>query len=102
MKEITLTAENFESEVLQSEQPVLVDFWATWCGPCKMVGPVVSEFAEKHDTIKVGKVNVDEQQELAARYRVMSIPTLLVFKNGEVVNQAVGYRDLAGLEALFQ
>ena len=85
-----VTTENFEKEVLQSEVPVLVDFWATWCGPCKMISPVIEQIAEEMPEIKVGKCNVDEQQELAGRYNVMSIPTLLVFKKGEVVNTSVG------------
>ncbi len=101
MAEITLTAENFDEEVLLSSLPVLVDFWASWCGPCRMLAPVVEEFAEEHEgEVKVGKVNVDEQPELAARYGIASIPTLLVFKNGALVNTAVGYRPKAQLEAL--
>mgnify|MGYP002802570098 FL=1 len=90
MSVITLTKENFEQEVLRSDKPVLVDFWASWCGPCRMVSPIVDEIAEERSDIKVGKVNVDEQQMLAAQFSVMSIPTLLVFKNGQVVNLAVG------------
>ncbi|MGN0534017.1 MAG: thioredoxin [Eubacterium sp.] len=96
MAEITLTAKNFESEVLNSDKPVLVDFWAVWCGPCQMVGPVVKEIAEEYaNQIKVGKVNVDEEPELAAAFGIESIPTLMVFKNGKAVNMAVGYRDKA-------
>ena len=92
MSEIILTNENFDAEVLQSDIPVLVDFWATWCGPCKMIGPVVAEIAQENEgKIKVGKVNVDEQQGLAIRFGISSIPTLLVFKDGELVNKAVGY-----------
>ena len=91
MAELTLTGENFEKEVLQSELPVLVDFWATWCGPCRMMAPVVEELAEEYEgKIKVGKVDVDENEDLAGEYGVMSIPTLLVFKNGEVTDSAVG------------
>ena len=83
MEEIKLTRENFESEVMQSEKPVLVDFWASWCGPCRMLAPVISEIAKESDgSFKVGKVNVDEERELAADYRIFSIPTLVVFKNG--------------------
>ena len=96
MAEITLTAKNFETEVLNSDKPVLVDFWAVWCGPCQMVGPVVEEIAEEYaNKIKVGKVNVDDEPELAAAFGIESIPTLMVFKNGKAVNMAVGYRDKA-------
>lgn len=87
-----ITNENFENEVLNSTKPVLLDFWASWCGPCRMVSPIVDEIAQEHPEIKVGKVNVDEQPELAASFNVMSIPSLFVFKDGKVVNQAVGAR----------
>lgn len=90
MAVLTITKENFESEVLKSEKPVLVDFWAAWCGPCKMVSPVIDEIAEERDDILVGKINIDEQSELAQKYGVMSIPTMIVFKNGEVANKNVG------------
>jgi len=95
MSVLTITKENFDTEVLESEKPVLLDFWASWCGPCRMVGPIVDEIAEERSDIKVGKINVDEQQELAARFGVMSIPTLLVFKDRKVVSQSVGARPKA-------
>lgn len=88
---VTITSDNFESEVLKSDKPVLVDFWAGWCGPCKMLGPIVDQLAADHPEYKVGKVNVDEQQQLAAQFNVMSIPTVLAFKNGEKVAQSVGF-----------
>ena len=90
MSVVTITERNFEKEVLQSDKPVLLDFWATWCGPCRMLSPVVDQIAEENSAIKVGKVNVDDEQELAGRFNIMSIPTLLVFKNGQMVNQSVG------------
>ncbi len=92
MPVIKISKENFQNEVLNSDKPVLLDFYADWCGPCRVVGPIVSEIADERTDIKVGKVNVDEQPELAARFGVMSIPTLAVIKDGEVVNQAVGAR----------
>ena len=87
---LVITKENFESEVLKSDKPVLVDFWAAWCGPYKMLSPVIDEIAEERSDIKVGKINVDEQPELASQFAVMSIPTLIVFKNGEIANKAIG------------
>lgn len=90
MAVIEITADNFEEEVVKSEKPVLLDFWAVWCGPCQMLSPLVDEVAEEREDIKVGKINVDEQQELAMRYQVMSIPMLLVMKKGEIANRSVG------------
>ena len=95
MSVITLTKSNFQEEVLNSSKPVLVDFWASWCGPCRMVSPIVEEIAEERQDIKVGKVNVDEQPELASQFGIMSIPTLMVFKNGKIANQAMGARPKA-------
>ncbi len=90
MKEITITKENFEQEVLKSDIPVLVDFWATWCGPCKMLAPVIDEIAEEGN-VKVGKINVDEEGELAIKFNVMSIPTVMLFNKGQVVKTTVGF-----------
>ena len=100
MAEITITNKNFDQEVLASDKPVLVDFWATWCGPCRMLAPIIEEIAESRSDIKVGKVNVDEEPDLASQFGVMSIPTLLVFKEGELVNQTVGARPKSGVLAL--
>ena len=97
MAVITITKENFAQEVLQSEKPVLLDFWASWCGPCRMLSPIVDEVAEERGDVKVGKVNVDEQPELAGEFGVMSIPTLLVFEQGMLVRQAVGARPKASV-----
>ena len=98
MAVINITKENFAQEVLHSEKPVLLDFWASWCGPCRMLSPVVDEVAEERTDVKVGKVNVDEQPDLAAQFGVMSIPTLLVFEQGKLVRQAVGARPKARSE----
>ncbi len=100
MSVVTLTKENFKQEVLEATQPVLIDFWAAWCGPCRMVSPIVDEIAAENPDIKVGKVNVDEQPELAQQHGVMSIPTLIVYKDGKAVNQTVGARSKAALLAL--
>lgn len=94
MSVLTITKDNFEKEVLLSEKPVLIDFWAQWCGPCRMVSPLVDQIADESDgTYKVGKINVDEQPELAAKFGVMSIPTLMVMKNGKISSSSVGARS---------
>ena len=90
---VNITNANFKEEVLDSDKKVLVDFWAPWCGPCRMVSPIVDEIAEENATIKVAKINIDEQPQLASQYGVMSIPTLLVFENGDVIEKAVGARN---------
>lgn len=88
---IHVTSENFEKEILQSDKRVLIDFWATWCGPCQMIAPVIEQFAEEHPEYAVGKINIDEQNELAMKYDIMSIPTLLVLDNGKEVNRSEGF-----------
>ena len=95
MSVLTITQTNCEEEVLRSDKPVLLDFWAAWCGPCRMVSPVVDEIANEHPEIKVGKINVDEQPELASAFQVMSIPTLVVMKEGKAVNRMVGAQPKA-------
>lgn len=100
MAAIVITKENFNSEVLKAEGTVLVDFWATWCGPCRMLSPIVDEVASEHPDVKVGKINVDEQPELAQQFGIMSIPTLLVFKNGEKVQESVGLIPKEKVESL--
>ena len=101
--EITITKENFETEVLKSDVPVLLDFWATWCGPCMMIAPTLEEIArENAGRLKVGKVNVDEQMELAMKFGVTSIPLLVVMENGQIVQKAVGAMPKAKIEALFK
>ena len=103
MAELNITALNFETEVLQSDKPVLLDFYANWCGPCKMLAPMLREIAEENaDTLKVGKINVDEQMELAMRFQVDSIPMLVLFKDGKAVAKTVGYRSKAELTKLVQ
>lgn len=101
--ELTITKENFESEVLKSDLPVLVDFWASWCGPCKMLAPILEQVAEENQgSVKVGKVNVDEQEELASKFGIVSIPTVILFKGGEPVKTSVGLVQKETLEAMFR
>ena len=101
MAEVKLTKDNFQAEVLDSDIPVLVDFWAVWCGPCKMIAPAVSEIAEEYEgKVKVGKVNIDEEQLLAMQYNITAIPTLILFKNGQVAQQMVGLNSKEAIEAI--
>lgn len=100
MAALKITKENFRTEVLEAKETVLIDFWASWCGPCKMIGPIIDQIADERSDIKVGKINVDEEQELAVQFKVMSIPTLLVFKDGKVVNQSLGAKPKAAILAM--
>ena len=103
MAELKITIENFENEVMKSNIPVLIDFWAPWCGPCRMMGPVIEQLADEYEgKAKVGKVNVDEEGELSQAFGVMSIPTIVLIKDGKVVKQAVGARPKAEVEAMLQ
>ena len=101
MSALNIIKNNFQEEVMNSEKPVLVDFWASWCGPCRMVIPVVEQIAEENSDIKVVKVNVDDEQELAAQFGVMTIPTLMVVKNGEITNRSVGVKNKKQILAMF-
>ena len=102
MSVITINNNNFSQEVLNSDKTVLVDFFATWCGPCKMLTPIVHELADEHPEIKVCKIDVDQEQELARQFQVMSIPTLIVFKNGQPVNKSLGLKSKKDLEAMIK
>ncbi|HWQ97711.1 MAG TPA: thioredoxin [Clostridia bacterium] len=102
MAVVNITNANFKEEVLDSDKKVLVDFWAPWCGPCRMVSPIVDEIAEENDAIKVAKINIDEQPQLAAQYGVMSIPTLIVFENGDVADKAVGARNKSFIQQMLE
>ena len=100
MAALKITKDNFQTEVLEASGTVLIDFWASWCGPCKMIGPIIDQIADERTDIKVGKINVDEEPELAAKFKVMSIPTLIVFKDGQVINQSMGAKPKAAILAL--
>ena len=103
MAELTITEQNFDEEVMRAKEPVLVDFWATWCGPCRMLAPIIEQIAKENEgKVKVGKVNVDEERELALQFGVSSIPTVLVFENGEIKATSVGYRPKEEIEALLK
>lgn len=94
---LTITKDNFEKEVLKSDKKVLIDFWASWCGPCRMLSPIIDEIAKETDKVKIGKVNVDEENELATQFAVMSIPTLILFENGKPVKQIVGVQSKSAI-----
>ena len=100
MSVINITRNNFQNEIINSDPPVLLDFWAPWCGPCRMVGPILEEIAGERSEIKIGKINVDEQPELASQFRVMSIPTLIVIKDGKIVNQSMGAKPKNAILAM--
>ena len=101
MQEVNVTESTFETEVIKSEQPVIVDFWAAWCGPCKMLMPIIEELAQTQDEIKICKINVDDEPQLAMKYKVMTIPTVMAFKNGEVVGKLVGVQSKDKILSLF-
>ncbi len=98
MSEITITAQNYDAEVIKSEKPVLLDFWAPWCGPCKMLGPVIAQIAEEHPEIKVGKINVDDEEHLAEQFGIMSIPTLVLMKDGKIEKSFTGFAPKESIE----
>ena len=100
MSVLNITKSNFENEVIKSSKPVLIDFWAGWCGPCRMLSPVVDQIAEETDAVKIGKINVDEEPELARQFRVMSIPTLVFMKDGQIVNQSVGVKSKSAINRM--
>lgn len=102
MAVLTITNDNFQQEVLNAQQPVLIDFWASWCGPCKMMGPVVDQIAEENGNIKVGKINIDEQPDLAQKYGIMSIPTLVLFEGGQLKETSVGLVPKESIEKMFK
>lgn len=102
MAVVTVTKENFEQEVMKAEKPVLIDFWAAWCGPCKMMGPVIDQIAADHTDIKVGKINIDEQPELAQKYGIMSIPTVVLFEGGNPKETSVGLVPKESIEKMFK
>lgn len=102
MAVMTITKDNFEAEVVNSQQPVLIDFWAAWCGPCKMMGPVIDEIAGENENIKVGKINIDEEQELAMKYGIMSIPTVVLFENGQPKETSVGLVPKESIEKMWK
>lgn len=100
--EITINKSNFQSEVMNSDKPVLIDFWATWCPPCRMLAPIIEEIANEHNEIKVGKVNVDEESELAEQFDVENIPTVILIKGGKIVGKSVGYKPKSDIEAMLK